>query len=74
VASIITMLAGSPVVNINWFTLLLAILAPIAWPVHRSTSARDQREFGGRSASPRGCQHLTRATASACCSREFLRG
>jgi hypothetical protein len=34
------MLAGSPVVNINWFTLLLAILAPIAWPVHRSTSAR----------------------------------
>jgi hypothetical protein len=39
-ASIITMLAGSPVVNINWFTLLLAILAPVAWPVHGSASAR----------------------------------
>jgi hypothetical protein len=39
VASIITMLAGSPVVNINWFTLLLALLAPIAWPVRRPAQA-----------------------------------
>jgi hypothetical protein len=38
-ASITTMLAGSPVVNINWFTLLLALLAPIAWPVRRPAQA-----------------------------------
>jgi Glycosyltransferase family 87 len=28
-----TMLAASPVVNINWFTLFLAALAPLAWPM-----------------------------------------
>ncbi|MBI3747850.1 MAG: DUF2029 domain-containing protein [Chloroflexi bacterium] len=31
VASIATMLAASPVVNVNWFTLLLVALAPLAW-------------------------------------------
>jgi hypothetical protein len=36
--SVITLLAGSPVVNVNWFTLLLAILAPIAWPIRRAFS------------------------------------
>ncbi len=30
---VLTMLFGSPVININWFTLLLAALAPIVWPV-----------------------------------------
>jgi alpha-1,2-mannosyltransferase len=30
--AIVTMLAGSPVVNVNWFSLLLACLAPLAWP------------------------------------------
>lgn len=32
-ASIVTMLAASPVVNVNWFTLLLVALAPLAWPM-----------------------------------------
>ncbi len=31
--AVVTMLAGSPVVNVNWFTLLLAAMAPLAWPV-----------------------------------------
>lgn len=31
--AIVTMLAASPVVNVNWFTLLLVALAPLAWPV-----------------------------------------
>jgi hypothetical protein len=35
--AIATMLAGSPVVNVNWFSLLLACLAPIAWPMREST-------------------------------------
>ena len=30
--AITTMVFGSPVVNVNWFTLLLAALAPLAWP------------------------------------------
>ena len=30
--AIATMVFGSPVVNVNWFTLLLAALAPLAWP------------------------------------------
>lgn len=31
-AAVVTMLAGSPIVNINWFALLLAAIAPLAWP------------------------------------------
>jgi alpha-1,2-mannosyltransferase len=31
-ATVVTMLAASPVVNVNWFTLLLAALAPLCWP------------------------------------------
>jgi hypothetical protein len=34
-AAILTMLFGSPVVNINWFTVLLAALAPVVWPLDR---------------------------------------
>jgi hypothetical protein len=30
---VLTMLFGSPVVNINWFTVLLAALAPAVWPL-----------------------------------------
>ena len=30
--AIATMVFGSPVVNVNWFALLLASLAPLAWP------------------------------------------
>lgn len=32
VVAVTTMVIGSPVLNVNWFTLLLAALAPLAWP------------------------------------------
>jgi hypothetical protein len=32
-AAIVTMLAGSPAVSINWYVLLLALIAPLAWPI-----------------------------------------
>jgi Glycosyltransferase family 87 len=31
--AVLTMLFGSPVVQVNWFTLLLAAAAPVVWPV-----------------------------------------
>ena len=31
--AVLTMLLGSPVVNINWFTVVLAALAPVVWPL-----------------------------------------
>lgn len=39
-AAVITMLLGSPVVNINWFTVLLAGLAPVVWPMPDGADAR----------------------------------
>ena len=40
-AAVITMIAGSPVVQITWFTMLLAVLAPVVWPMsERPESAR----------------------------------
>ncbi len=30
--AIVTMLAASPVLNVNWLSLLLALVAPLAWP------------------------------------------
>lgn len=44
---VITMLVGSPVINVNWFTVLIAALAPVVWPmpgarlVQRADSAID---------------------------------
>ena len=38
--AVVTMLLGSPVVNINWFTVLLAALAPVVWPMPDGTDAR----------------------------------
>lgn len=39
---VVTMLLGSPVVNVNWFTVLLAALAPVVWPLaSASIPARD---------------------------------
>jgi hypothetical protein len=43
VMAVVTMLAASPVVNINWFTLLLAALAPLAWPLADRDEPRDSR-------------------------------
>jgi len=34
-AAVVAMIAASPAVSINWFVLLLALLAPVAWPVPR---------------------------------------
>ncbi len=31
--AVVTMIVASPAVSINWFVLLLALLAPIAWPL-----------------------------------------
>lgn len=36
---VVTMLLGSPVVNVNWFTVLLAALAPVVWPLSREVTA-----------------------------------
>jgi glycosyl transferase family 87 len=48
VAAIITLIAGSPVVQITWFTILLGVLAPIVWPM-----PSDARVVAGDSASRR---------------------
>lgn len=37
VAAIVTMIAASPVVQITWFTILLAVLAPVVWPMQPET-------------------------------------
>lgn len=43
IAAILTLIAGSPVVQITWFTILLAALAPIVWPMTSSSvDARQQ--------------------------------
>lgn len=31
--AVVTVIAGSPVVNVNWYALVLATVAPLAWPV-----------------------------------------
>jgi len=41
VIAVLTMIAGSPVVQITWFTILLGALAPFVWPISsRVTSDR----------------------------------
>ena len=37
--AVVTMLAGSPVVNVNWYTVLLAALAPVVWPLSPAATA-----------------------------------
>jgi hypothetical protein len=39
VVAVLTMIAGSPVVQITWFTILLAALAPLIWPMSVRTGA-----------------------------------
>lgn len=41
VVAVLTMIAGSPVVQITWFTILLGALAPAIWPM-TSRTATDQ--------------------------------
>lgn len=45
-AAVVTMLLGSPVVNINWFTVLLAALAPAVWPINRRAIEQTPAEDG----------------------------
>ena len=35
-AAVVTMLLGSPVINVNWLTILLTALAPAVWPMRSS--------------------------------------
>jgi hypothetical protein len=37
--AVVTMLLGSPVVNVNWFTVLLAAMAPVVWPLSPATTS-----------------------------------
>ena len=46
--AVLTMVAGSPVVLINWFTILLAALAPVVWPMPDQTSASHRDAMAGR--------------------------
>ena len=35
VATVLTMIYGSPAVSINWYVLMYAVLAPLAWPIRQ---------------------------------------
>ncbi len=48
---IVTMLLGSPVININWFSILLTALAPAIWPL-QSADASDPAPSASRSDEP----------------------
>ena len=71
--AVVTMLLGSPVVNINWYTVLLAALAPAVWPMPQGTPvkiapssssyARSQPAASSRAANgPSGSSTTTAAT------------
>ena len=36
--AVATMVFGSPVVNVNWFTVLIGALAPVVWPLPSATA------------------------------------
>jgi hypothetical protein len=40
-ATVLTMIYGSPAVSINWYVLLYALIAPLAWPIPRQEPAPD---------------------------------
>ncbi|HXG39479.1 MAG TPA: glycosyltransferase family 87 protein [Candidatus Limnocylindrales bacterium] len=57
----LTLVFGSPVVNINTYTLLLALLAPAAWPMHagaRQDELPDAQTLDERSRDPVGAPRL----------------
>lgn len=49
-AAVVTMLVGSPVVNVNWFTVLLVALAPAVWPMGQPPAAES---LGSDAVAPR---------------------
>jgi hypothetical protein len=48
IVAVITMIAGSPVVQITWFAILLGALAPIVWPMPDQASATDRDTTAAR--------------------------
>ncbi len=63
--AVITMLYGSPAVSINWYILLYALLAPVAWPILPVVEAKAGRRVGERAEVrlPGGVSRLTAAGA-----------
>jgi Glycosyltransferase family 87 len=51
VVAILTMIAGSPVVQITWFTILVGTLAPIVWPMTSSSVEARQQHVPSESGS-----------------------
>jgi hypothetical protein len=49
---VVTMILGSPAVNINWFVLLYALLAPTAWPLATRTADTERNELEGVKVQP----------------------
>jgi hypothetical protein len=45
-ATILAMVFGSPTVSINWFSYLLALLAPVAWPAGEVIAERAMAQGG----------------------------
>jgi Glycosyltransferase family 87 len=45
--AVMTMILGSPAVNINWFVILYALLAPAAWPLAPRTADSQRAEIDG---------------------------
>jgi hypothetical protein len=41
-AAVLTTVFGSPAVNINWFVLLIALVAPLAWPVSEAPTSKQR--------------------------------
>jgi hypothetical protein len=48
VVAILTMIAGSPVVQVTWFTILLGVLAPLIWPMRSLDPAARQANMPRR--------------------------
>lgn len=53
-AAVVTMLLGSPVINVNWFTILLTALAPAVWPMSGSEARTPDRAFDARARAVQG--------------------
>jgi len=54
VVAIATVLFGSPVVNVNWYAYLLAMVAPLVWPLPRPTGMPDECAEAAKPASTVG--------------------
>lgn len=50
--AVVTMLVGSPVVNVNWFTVLLTALAPAIWPMSQELGSAHAESVARRNTAP----------------------